>query len=124
MGKTNIYLFPYGEYPKHDTDAYKVFLEYGFNYFSGVGLNTYQKVYKAGYVFDDRKNIDGMTMRSCIDEGPNGKKDNGDPSTRSQVWKMMDVSYVMDKKPAARARQGCRRTVKTTHFLQTVQYSV
>lgn len=97
VGKTNIYLFPYGEYPKHDTDAYKVFLEYGFDYFSGVGLNTYQKVYKAGYVFDDRKNIDGMTMRSCIAEGPNGKKDNGDPSTRSQVWKMMDVSYVMDK---------------------------
>ncbi|MGI6116389.1 MULTISPECIES: polysaccharide deacetylase family protein [unclassified Clostridium] len=97
IGKTHIYLFPYGEYPKQGSDAYNVFLEFGFDYFSGVGLNTYQKVYEKGYTFDDRKNIDGMTMRSCLKEGPNGKKDNGQPTTRAQVWAMMDVNKVFNQ---------------------------
>lgn len=55
IGETSVYLFPYGEYPDHGTPQYNVLVEYGFNYFSGVGINTYQKVYDAGYVFDDRK---------------------------------------------------------------------
>ena len=60
-------------------------------------MNTYQKVYEKGYTFDDRKNIDGMTMRSCLKEGPNGKKDNGQPTTRAQVWAMMDVNKVFNQ---------------------------
>lgn len=97
IGETSVYLFPYGEYPDHGTPQYNVLVEYGFNYFSGVGINTYQKVYDAGYVFDDRKNIDGLTLRTCLEEGPDAVKANGQPTARTQVWKMMDVNYVFDK---------------------------
>ncbi len=97
IGDTHIYLFPYGEYPDHGTPEYNVLVEYGFTYFSGVGINTFQKVYDAGYVFDDRKNIDGLTLRICLEEGPDAVKANGQPTARTQVWKMMDVNYVFDK---------------------------
>lgn len=106
IGETSVYLFPYGEYPDHGTPQYNVLVEYGFNYFSGVGINTYQKVYDAGYVFDDRKNIDGLTLRTCLKEGPDAVKANGQPTARTQVWKMMDVNYVFDKARGDEPGQG------------------
>ncbi|GAA6397093.1 polysaccharide deacetylase family protein [Solibaculum mannosilyticum] len=96
VGKTNVYLFPYGEYPKIGSEPFNVLLQYGFQHISGVGINVYQKMYD-GYLFNDRKNIDGITLRKCLEQGPDYIKPNGKEAVQNQVWDMMDVEYVFDK---------------------------
>jgi len=96
VGATDVFLFPYGDWPAQNSKEFLAMMDYGFNHFSGVGIGVYNRDYDGGYSFDDRKNIDGVTMRRCIEEGPDALKDDGTPTARSQVWKLMDVEYVFD----------------------------
>lgn len=71
VGKTKVYVYPYGEWSVYDTDSltvkHKLLLKYGFELFCGVGMKTFysylptksnQKV-----LFMDRKCVDGTTLR-------------------------------------------------------------
>jgi len=70
VGKTNIYVYPYGEWEVFDKNGdlsakHKLLKEYGFNLFCGVGMSTFfsylpSKQYKV--LFMDRKCIDGYTI--------------------------------------------------------------
>lgn len=74
IGKTNIYVYPYGEWEIYDsnfelTKKHKMLLDAGFRFFLGVGaknffnhmpLNSQQK----HTLFMDRKPIDGRTLRT------------------------------------------------------------
>lgn len=105
IGPTDLYFFPYGDYPKHGTDAFNTFIDFGFTHLSGVGINTYRKNYE-GYWFDDRKNLDGLTFRRCLNQGRDYVNDNGKPSVFNQVWDMMDVGYVFDARRGDTPGQG------------------
>lgn len=71
VGKTKIYVYPYGEWSVYDengiTYKHKLLTDYGFELFCGVGMKTFysylptklsQKV-----LFMDRKCVDGTTLR-------------------------------------------------------------
>lgn len=105
IGPTDLYFFPYGDYPEHGTDAFRTFIDSGFTHLSGVGINTYRKNYE-GYWFDDRKNLDGLTFRRCLNQGRDYVNDNGKPSVFNQVWDMMDVDYVFDARRGDTPGQG------------------
>jgi len=63
VGDTKIYVFPYGEYTKHDQAEFKHLIDSGFVFFCGVGMPPYLKVHD-GYIFMDRQNIDGFSLRN------------------------------------------------------------
>ena len=71
VGKTKIYVYPYGEWKVYESGEickkHKMLMDYGFELFCGVGMKTFfahlptknpQKV-----LFMDRKVIDGSTLR-------------------------------------------------------------
>lgn len=80
IGETFMFLFPYGEWPEHNGDKFEYLYSSGFRYFSGVGIKQYMKNHGGRYVFDDRKNIDGYTLRNRAD----------------RISHMMDANKVID----------------------------
>ncbi len=71
IGPTRVFLYPYGDFIKHD-DAGMDKLNYlidvgGFNIHCGVSVLPYAKTFDR-YAFEDRKNIDGLTLRNRRDK--------------------------------------------------------
>ena len=74
IGKTNIYVYPYGEWQIADENGnicykHKLLLDSGFNLFCGVGAKTFFNYMPLGTtethtLFMDRKPIDGQTLRN------------------------------------------------------------
>lgn len=74
IGKTSIYVYPYGEWEVVDGDGnicykHKLLLDSGFDLFCGVGANTFYSYIPIGTsdthtLFMDRKPIDGRTLRT------------------------------------------------------------
>ena len=76
IGKTRIYVFPYGAWQPSTEEgvvppAQKVLLDFGFEYFCGVGIDWFAKVmngsgsskwYLGGIIFQDRASVDGQSM--------------------------------------------------------------
>lgn len=71
IGKTKIYVYPYGEWQVYDGDSlskkHKLLQENGFELFCGVGMKTFYSYLptqtKEKVLFMDRKVIDGTTLR-------------------------------------------------------------
>lgn len=63
VGDTQVYVFPYGEYTKHSEAEFQHLLNSGFKILCGVGMPPYLKPYDS-YIFMDRQNIDGYTLRN------------------------------------------------------------
>lgn len=70
IGKTNIYVYPYGEWQVFDNgnlcEKHKLLNEFGFNLFCGVGMKTFysylpNKQHKV--LFMDRKCVDGAMLK-------------------------------------------------------------
>lgn len=65
VGKTNVYLFPYGDWGQYDQSTaeakMKVLQKAGFVFMNGVGAYDYSKEYEQ-YFFMDRCNLDGQCM--------------------------------------------------------------
>ena len=82
IGETKIYVFPYGAWqPSTEKDtvppAQQVLLDFGFEYFCGVGVDWFAKVmngsgsskwYLGGIIFQDRANYDGLAMMRYRDK--------------------------------------------------------
>lgn len=72
IGKTNIYVYPYGEWEVFKNGDYsqkhKMLLDNGFNLFCGVGMKTFYSYLPNNsgkkVLFMDRKVVDGTTLRS------------------------------------------------------------
>ena len=67
VGETQVYVFPYGEYTKHDDAKFQHLLNRDFRILCGVGIRPYFKPYDT-YAFMDRQNIDGYTLRERVEE--------------------------------------------------------
>ena len=63
IGPVDVYLYPYGEGAPADSDKFKYLQAKGFKYFCGVGAKTFN-LFKDGYVFMDRSNLDGYAMHN------------------------------------------------------------
>ncbi len=61
VGETSVYVFPFGEYTKHDQQEFQILLQNGFKILCGVGMPPYAKAYET-YYFMDRQNIDGYSL--------------------------------------------------------------
>jgi len=72
VGKTSVYVYPYGEWQVYDNgklcDKHILLNNYGFNLFCGVGMKTFFSYLptKSNHkvLFMDRKCMDGYTLRS------------------------------------------------------------
>ncbi|MFL8798144.1 MULTISPECIES: polysaccharide deacetylase family protein [unclassified Clostridioides] len=63
VGKTKIYIPPYGEFPNESSKGLEYLQSKGFTIFAGVGPISYEKIYKdKNLVITDRRNIDGITL--------------------------------------------------------------
>ncbi len=63
VGQTQVLLYPFGSWEKMDSKEHQYLVDQGFKIFCGVGIKQYEKIYK-DFVFMDRKNIDGITLRN------------------------------------------------------------
>ncbi|MBE5820976.1 MAG: hypothetical protein E7311_00105 [Clostridiales bacterium] len=64
VGPTQVFIYPYGAHEKFDSPEHEYLINTGgFKIFLGVGIRQYEKIY-TNYVFMDRKNIDGITLRN------------------------------------------------------------
>lgn len=64
VGTTQVFIYPYGAHEKFDSPEHEYLINTGgFNIFLGVGIRQYEKIY-TNFVFMDRKNIDGITLRN------------------------------------------------------------
>ena len=65
VGKTDIYVFAFGDYPKsHDDPRFQYMLESGFKIICGVGMGPYFRKYDT-YAFMDRAYIDGNSLTNA-----------------------------------------------------------
>lgn len=68
VGDTNIFIYPYGDWPKYDTPSHKALLDAGFKIFNGTSTTNYlingfpQKGASVGNIFMDRFNVTGQTL--------------------------------------------------------------
>lgn len=64
IGPTQVFIYPYGAHEALDSEAHQYLINTGgFHIFLGVGIRQYEKIY-TNFVFMDRKNIDGITLRN------------------------------------------------------------
>lgn len=63
VGKTPIYIYPFGETVKDDDPKMAYLRKYGFAVFCGVGNKPYLKQTEGGFIKMDRRAIDGVTLR-------------------------------------------------------------
>ena len=63
IGPTQVFLYPFGSWEPMDSAQHQYLVDNGFKIFCGVGIRRYEKVYDQ-FVFMDRKNIDGITLRN------------------------------------------------------------
>ena len=80
VGKTNIYVYPYGEWELFNSDGslcnkHQLLKEYGFKLFCGVGMKTFysylpfkRNANAEKVLFMDRKPIDGYTLKNRTTE--------------------------------------------------------
>ena len=70
VGDTIVYVFPFGEYPAdHRDPRFQYLLDHGFRIMCGVGVRPHfvNHNFNSPYVFMDRANIDGFTLRNRAD---------------------------------------------------------
>lgn len=77
VGKTDIYIYPFGELIKDDDPKFKYMLDNGYKIFCGVGSRPYLKFHDK-YVLQARRNIDGIAFR------------------KNRLSDMLDVSKIID----------------------------
>ena len=73
VGKTKVYVYPYGEWSVYENDKlcekHKLLKKYGFEIFCGVGMKTFYSYLPTKsnekVLFMDRKCVDGSTLRKC-----------------------------------------------------------
>lgn len=63
IGPTQVLLYPFGSWEPMKSEQHQYLVDSGFKIFCGVGIRQYEKIYK-DFVFMDRKNIDGITLRN------------------------------------------------------------
>lgn len=63
IGPTQVLLYPYGSWEPMKSEQHQYLVDSGFKIFCGVGIKQYERIYK-DFVFMDRKNIDGITLRN------------------------------------------------------------
>ncbi|GMQ56362.1 hypothetical protein AN1V17_07550 [Vallitalea sediminicola] len=81
IGKTNLFIYPYGASVKKDDERFKELQKYGFEVFWCVGGRGATLRYNDDYIFMDRCNLDGYKMHY----GP------------KQLEDLFDIDYVYDK---------------------------
>lgn len=79
VGKTPIYIYPFGETVKDNDPKLAYFRKMGFAIFCGVGKTPYLEETKAGFLKMDRRAIDGTTLKSGVNNN------------------LLDVSRIIDK---------------------------
>ena len=70
VGDTIVYVFPFGDYPRdHSDPRFQYLLTHGFRIMCGVGVRPHfvNRNVNYTYVFMDRANIDGFTLRNRAD---------------------------------------------------------
>lgn len=80
IGKTDIYIYPYGEEIEYSGEKYQYLKKLGFRYFCGVYSKPWIKV-NDSYIRMTRRNLDGFTMHFYPE----------------RVQDLFDVDYVFDK---------------------------
>lgn len=63
VGDTRIYIYPYGDWPKHGTEKANIILNAGFNILCGVGMSPYYITHET-FAFMDRQMVDGFSLRN------------------------------------------------------------
>lgn len=63
VGKTQVYIYPYGETVPEKDKKFDAIYKQGFRVFCGVGIKPYLKVTKT-HMYMDRANIDGYSLRN------------------------------------------------------------
>lgn len=81
IGKTNLFIYPYGSSVKKDDERFKELQKYGFEVFWCVGGRGATLRYYDDFIFMDRCNLDGFKMN----RGP------------KQLEDLFDIDYVYDK---------------------------
>lgn len=73
VGKTKVYVYPYGEWSVYENDKlcekHQLLKKYGFEIFCGVGMQTFYSYLPTKsnekVLFMDRKCVDGSTLKKC-----------------------------------------------------------
>lgn len=68
IGKTPIYIYPFGERVPDDDAKMAYFRKYGFAVFCGVSNKPYLKETEGGFIKMDRRSIDGVTLSKGINK--------------------------------------------------------
>lgn len=68
VGDTNIYLYPYESGPEDGNENLKYLQNQGFKIFCGVGSTSSENILKSGGVITNRRNIDGVSLKTKGDE--------------------------------------------------------
>ncbi len=64
IGKTQVYIFPFGEGPKYSESKFKYLQDEGFKIFCYVGQSSYENILKdMDAVVTDRRHVDGISLR-------------------------------------------------------------
>ena len=78
VGDTNIFIYPYGDWPKYDTANHKALLDAGFKIFNGTSTMNYLingfpgKGASVGNIFMDRFNVTGQTLLYATRQSDDG----------------------------------------------------